>query len=325
MSKKVYLGVGHGGYDPGAVAFGRYEKDLALDVAMACMDELIRHGVTVMISRKTDIAKDLTERIKECNAFAPDVAADIHLNAGGGDGAEVFHSKNSTSDDALAQNILDEIVAIGQNSRGIKTKVESDGTDYFGFIRQIKCCPSVLVECAFLDHATDVQIVDTLEERKTMGIAIAKGILKTLGITYTATVATPTSTFKVGDLVSIKANAKYYNGSFVPNWVINLKWYVSHISGDRVVINKSEDGKHSINSPVNASYLTLAQATPVATIKVGSTVKLKSGARTYTGGSLASFVYNRKHKVKELNGNRAVITYLGVVVAAVNVNDLILV
>ena len=115
MSKSVYLGVGHGGYDPGAVAFGRYEKDLALDVAMACRDELVRHSVIVRMSRETDIAKDLTDRIKECNTFAPDVAVDIHLNAGGGDGAEVFHSKADSKDDALAQNILNEIIAIGQN------------------------------------------------------------------------------------------------------------------------------------------------------------------------------------------------------------------
>ena len=185
MAKKVYIGVGHGGYDPGAVAFGRYEKDLALDIAKACRDELVKHGVTVKISRETDATVDLADRIKECNAFAPDAAVDIHLNAGGGDGAEVFHSKADSKDDALAQNILNEIVAIGQNSRGLKTKLASNGTDYFGFIRQIKCI-SALVECAFMDNATDVQIVDTLEERKKMGIAIAKGILKTLGIAYKA-------------------------------------------------------------------------------------------------------------------------------------------
>ena len=183
MAKKVYIGVGHGGYDPGAVAFGRKEKDLALDIAKACMDTLIYHGVTVKISRETDITKDLSDRIKECNSFAPDVALDIHLNAGGGDGAEVFHAKNDSKDDALAQNVLNEIIAIGQNSRGLKTKLASNGTDYFGFIRQIKC-PSVLVECAFMDNATDVQIVDTLEERKKMGVAIAKGILATLGVKY---------------------------------------------------------------------------------------------------------------------------------------------
>ena len=64
---------------------------------------------------------------------------------------------------------------------------------------------------------------------------------------------------------------------------------------------------------------------PAPTIKVGSTVKIKSGAKTYTCGNLASFVYNRNHKVKEINGDRVVVTYLGIVIAAVNIKDLNLV
>ncbi len=182
--KKVYVGVGHGGSDPGAVANGMKEKDLALDVAKACAEALKNNGVDVKISRESDISKDLSARIKECNAYKPDLAVDIHFNAGGGDGAEVYHAKNNTNDEALAQNILDELKTIGQNSRGLKTKTMSSGADYFGFIRQITC-PSVLVECAFIDNKTDIAIADTDAERKTMGIAIAKGILKTLGITYT--------------------------------------------------------------------------------------------------------------------------------------------
>ena len=51
---------------------------------------------------------------------------------------------------------------------------------------------------------------------------------------------------------------------------------------------------------------------------------LKNGAKTYTGGNLASFVYKRKHKVKQINGSRVVITYLGIVIAAVNIKDLTL-
>ena len=60
-------------------------------------------------------------------------------------------------------------------------------------------------------------------------------------------------------------------------------------------------------------------------IKTGSKVRVKAGAKTYSGGSLASFVYSRDHIVKELSGKRAVITYGGTVVAAVNVDDLTLV
>ncbi|MCM1165634.1 MAG: hypothetical protein NC401_06450, partial [Ruminococcus sp.] len=58
-------------------------------------------------------------------------------------------------------------------------------------------------------------------------------------------------------------------------------------------------------------------------IKVGSTVKVKQGAKTYDGGSLASFVYGRVHNVTEIIRDRAVICYGGVVVAAVKLSDLI--
>lgn len=57
----------------------------------------------------------------------------------------------------------------------------------------------------------------------------------------------------------------------------------------------------------------------------GSTVRLKQGAKTYDGGSLASFVYDRDHVVSEVSGDRCVITYNGVVVAAVRKSDLTLV
>ena len=183
MAKKVFLGIGHGGSDPGAVANGLKEKDMNLSISLACQAELARHGVSVLTSRVKDENDDLTERIMECNKFVPDLALDIHNNAGGGDGAEVFHHYGGGTGKTLAENILAEVVKIGQNSRGAKIKKNSSGKDYFGFIRQT-VCPAVIVECAFLDNKTDVQIIDTEAERKAMGVAIAKGILKTLGVAY---------------------------------------------------------------------------------------------------------------------------------------------
>ena len=63
---------------------------------------------------------------------------------------------------------------------------------------------------------------------------------------------------------------------------------------------------------------------PKPEIKVGSKVKVQNGAKTYTGGGLASFVYNRVHVVKELKGDRAVITYNGSVVCAIHKDNLVL-
>lgn len=185
MSKKVFIGVGHGGTDSGAVANGLKEDNLNLAIALACRDELTRHGVTVGMSRTKDEADTLADEIKECNAFAPDYAVEIHNNAGGGDGVEIYHHFGGGKGKTLAQNILNEIVAIGQNSRGLKTKKNNQGKDYFGWIRQT-VAPACLVECAFVDNKKDIAIIDTAAEQKKMGIAIAKGVLKTLGIKWVA-------------------------------------------------------------------------------------------------------------------------------------------
>lgn len=65
---------------------------------------------------------------------------------------------------------------------------------------------------------------------------------------------------KKGDIVRISSDATYYNGKAIPNWVKNLNWVVkSNPVGDRVVVDKSEDGTKSINSPINAKYLTVVK------------------------------------------------------------------
>ena len=180
---KVFIGVGHGGNDSGAVANGFKEKDLNLEIAVACGNELLRHGINLLMSRKKDEVDTLEQEIKECNEFKPDLAVDIHNNAGGGDGVEAFYHYGGGLSKTAADNIVKEIVKIGQNSRGIKIKKNAAGKDYYGFIRETTA-PAVIVECAFVDNKTDIKIIDTAEERVKMGIAIAKGILTTLGIKY---------------------------------------------------------------------------------------------------------------------------------------------
>ncbi len=58
-------------------------------------------------------------------------------------------------------------------------------------------------------------------------------------------------------------------------------------------------------------------------ITVGDRVKVKNGARTYTGGGLASFVYNNVYDVIEIKGERTVIGKGKTVTAAVHINNLI--
>ena len=178
---KVYLDPGHGGSDPGAVKYVT-EKKVNLTMALACRDYLKKNGVTVKMSRETDKDTSINKMAAEANAWGADYVVSIHNNAGKGDGFEVYHTIKGGKGKTLAQNIEKQVKAIGQNSRGLKTKVNSNGTDYFGMIR-LTNAPAVICEGAFVDNATDVKIIDTTAEQKKFGEAYAKGILATIGIT----------------------------------------------------------------------------------------------------------------------------------------------
>lgn len=180
---KGFIGVGHGGKDPGAVANGLKESNINLAIALACRDELVRHDIEIKMSRTSDEDDPLAEEIKECNSFDPDFAIDIHTNAGGGDGFEVFHSIGSTKGIRMATLVNEQVLLIGQNSRGIKTRARKDGRDYYGFVRETKC-PAIITECAFIDNLKDIPIADQAHEQKAFGIAYAKGILKYLGVEW---------------------------------------------------------------------------------------------------------------------------------------------
>ena len=181
---KVFLGVGHGGLDCGAVANGLREADINLNIALACKDVLKEHGVEVLLSRYTDENDPAEEEVKECNNYNPDIAIDIHTNAGGGDGFEVYHHSGGHNSKRLAE-LLEVEARTLNNSRGLKTKLNNTGKDYYAFIRDTNP-PAIIVECAFIDNKQDVKVIDTVEEQKAFGVAYAKGILKYFGIEYKA-------------------------------------------------------------------------------------------------------------------------------------------
>lgn len=241
MSKKVFISAGHGGSDSGAVGNGFKEKDLNLSIAMACGNYLKSKGVEVQMSRVKDEDDDLNQEARESNAFGPDLTVSIHNNAGGGDGVEAWYSIVGGLGKTCAENILAEVVKIGQNSRGAKTRKGSNGRDYYGFIRQTKA-PAVIVECAFIDNATDIQIINTESKRVVMGEAIAKGILKTLGIADSAPVTTTTPVTKSIEEVAKEVIAgKYGNGEARKTAIANAGYdYASVQAKVNEIVNGSK-------------------------------------------------------------------------------------
>lgn len=251
---KVFLGVGHGGKDPGAVGYIK-EADVNLNMALACRDYLVANGIEVKMSRIKDENDDLNEEIRECNEFNPDLAVDIHNNAGGGDGFEVYHSIFNGTGTTLAKKIETEIIAIGQNSRGIKTRKNSTGNaDYYGFIRNTKA-PAVIVEGVFVDNKEDAAQADTLEEQKAFGVAYAKGILKTLGIAPQETKPNaPQETLTNNGL----PNLSNYKGSSIVDG-LNSVGYDSSFESRKQLANKLGIANYTGTAEQNTKMLSLLQ------------------------------------------------------------------
>lgn len=174
---KVFLSAGHGGNDPGAVAYGMKEKGINLNILLACNEVLVRHGVSTILSRTKDENDPVTAEVKEANASNADLAVSFHTNAGKGDGSETYYYNSSGKAKHLAELCEKHIRTIGQNSRGVKAN------NKLQFLRGTKMV-AVLCECAFIDNDVDNDIIDTWNEQKEFGIAYAKAILEYLGVTY---------------------------------------------------------------------------------------------------------------------------------------------
>jgi N-acetylmuramoyl-L-alanine amidase len=175
--KKVFISCGHGGSDPGAVKY-IVEKEYTLRTGLELANILKSAGVDVLMSRTTDTETDLNEKVRRCNAYNPDLVIDVHFNAGGGAGFEIYHSRVGGTGKTLAENIDAEMRKI-MKSRGVKTKIGSGGKDYFAIIRDTNA-PAVLCEGGFVDDKEDAEFIRT--HYKAIARAYSTGILKTLNI-----------------------------------------------------------------------------------------------------------------------------------------------
>ena len=149
---------GHGGTDPGSSSGDIIEKEYTLKISNYMYNRFKELGIPAFITRTTDTTLNPTDRINTITPYvtsSDDIVISNHLNAGGGDGAEVVYAIRN--DDTLAKSILDNIEATGQNIRKwYQRKLPSNSSkDYYYIIRNTSPAESVLVEYAFLDSTKD--------------------------------------------------------------------------------------------------------------------------------------------------------------------------
>lgn len=189
MNYKVVVDAGHGGVDPGAVYGGLQEKDLTLRAAKYMYDRFNDLGVPVKLTRSDDETlpkKERVNRILDAFGNRDDVIViSNHINAGGGDGAEVVYALRNK--DTLAKSVLNNIAKEGQNIRSYyQRRLPSDPTkDYYFIHRETGKTQPLLVEYGFIDSPKDdtAQLQNNLEDYVE---AVVKAVTNYIGVPYKA-------------------------------------------------------------------------------------------------------------------------------------------
>ena len=159
--KGVVLDSGHGGSDQGSSGNGIIEKDLTLNISHYLYDRFKALGVPVKMTRDSDVDLQPNDRpgvvLDQFGNGKDVVVISNHINAGGGEGAEVIYALRNS--DKLASSILNELEKSGQVVRKYyQRRLPSNSSkDYYYIIRETPNNQTLIVEYGFLDNAADAE------------------------------------------------------------------------------------------------------------------------------------------------------------------------
>jgi N-acetylmuramoyl-L-alanine amidase len=212
---KIVIDPGHGGKDPGALAFGLKEKDIVLKVAKNLAHHLKKDmNAEVILTRDSDTFLPLEERTAIANTNDADLFISLHINAHPSPevkGFETYFLNLSTNDEAMRvaarenatsahqmsdlEDILSDIMQnskINESSRlaqqvhnsianGLDTPytIKDMGVKQAPFYVLIGAgMPAILIELAFISNPEDARLLgdDTFIDKMTA--EISQGILE---------------------------------------------------------------------------------------------------------------------------------------------------
>lgn len=325
--KKVVLDSGHGGEDPGTIANGITEKDYTLKISEYIHNRLDEMGVPNKMTRTSDVTLTPSERPKKVQGFYGNgsdvIVVSNHINAGGGDGAEIIYALRNN--DTFARKIANEFENAGQNVRKYYQRrlPSNPAKDYYYIMRDTPNNETVIVEYGFADSTGD-DISQLKNNWEKLAEAVTKAIVEYAGGEYVAPIDSNYYTVKSGDSlwsISRKFGITVDELKSANNLSSNLLSVGQNLiipgkeaqaTGDEYVVKKG-DTLYSIARKYNTSVDNLKSINNITTdsLAIGQIIKLPSTSSTAgdtyivkKGDSLYSIArtYNTSvDKLKEIN------------------------
>lgn len=275
-------------------------------------------GANVTLTRDSDITLSPTERVKK--VLAPyGSGSDVlvisnHLNAGGGDGAEVIYALRGT--DELPNLILNKMEEQGQNIRKAYTRqLPTDPTkDYYFMLRNTGDTDAIIVEYGFLDSMKD-DVTQLKNNWQDYAEATVEAIAEYLNLPYNQTTNNNVYTVIAGDTlwnIAKKFNTSVNEIKNLNNLTTNLLTIGQQITipdNSDVYIVKAGDTLYAIAQKYGLSVDTLKQLNNLTNnnLSIGQELNIKNKAITYTvkpGDTLYSIAntYNTSiENIKKVN------------------------
>lgn len=306
-------------------------------IANACAEYLSRYDVEVF--NGDSYKYGFIERIELANNQAMDLFLSIHTNAGGGRGVESWVDRTGKVD-ALGNLICRYIAALGVTNRGLKTRLHTDGLDWYTELRMTRM-PALMVECAYHDNGTEARWI--VEHVKEIGEAIARSVVAQYGLKLKSGVPTPAPEPKVLHRVQVGAFNVAENAMAVEKklkdkgydtymiWHDNLikvqtGAFADKTNAENLAKKLKADGFETYISTVQGKKYTpnSQSGSPehIVQIRPGTKVRVKQGTKDWNGTQLLPFAYQTVYTVLEMDGDRVVIGLDGQITAAVHLNNL---
>ena len=187
--RRVVIDAGHGGDDPGKVGInGANEKDVNLEIARLVKQYLEMSDVEVVMTRESDEGlndadapnkkvQDMKRRIALIEEEAPALTVSIHQNSyheANVRGAQVFYYSHSTEAKDAAQVMQEALLNVDADN-----KRQAKDNDSYYLLKRTEV-PTIIVECGFLSHPEEAELLADEEYQKKIADAITDGVEKYL-------------------------------------------------------------------------------------------------------------------------------------------------
>ena len=227
----------HGGHNSIVPGASKYLNEVTEDrkVKNKVIQLLTAAGHTVYDctddSGKT-VGANLANIVAKCNKHTVDLDISIHLNAGGGTGAEVFYYTGSAAGKTKAAAVSQKVAAaLGIRNRGAKS---SSGL----YVLKNTKATAILVECCFVDSKTD--------RGKWNVDKCAAAIVEAITGKAATTSTTPSGT-----------SSADHGGSPGHYWATMRMEYLNYSNEHRWIAHKHSDNTYSLKNVDATTYMSV--------------------------------------------------------------------